>query len=218
MKFSPDFFKATAVCSFGTALCVILTAIFMLLISEDVPGHEDTFFMATEWLRFASVFLGFMAIWGIAARKINSYPALAGTAAIFFMVWMVLALIFRSIRIFGNYYTWQPALADNPDASTKAILDANVNFLSSMTDSIHIVILLCIIIGGTLLGLATFKGRGLERLSSIFLFLYALLGIVRLFGDLGVEWGITSVSFVYPYLRSLDRIVWGLWLWTSAKK
>ena len=213
MVFKSGFFKTVAICSFAAALTIVLQPFIELFVDGDIPGYRDGYAMLIEWLRLASVLLGFMALWGIVAAKLDTHTGYAATALIFFVVWMVLELIFRSIRIFAKLGRWDPALAGNPEGSMSTVLQANINFLGGMTVAFMMVIIACAIIGGSLLGIATWRGDFLDKAVSIFLFLYAALGVVYIVGILGNQFAISVVQTTYHFLRSLDRIVWGVWLW-----
>ena len=87
MNFKPGFFKTVAICSFAAALTVVLQPFLELFVDGDIAGYRDGYNMLIEWLRFASVLVGFMALWGIVAAKLNSHTGYAATALIFFVVW-----------------------------------------------------------------------------------------------------------------------------------
>jgi hypothetical protein len=66
-------------------------------------------------------------------------------------------------------------------------------------------------------GWATFNGKGTEKLLSCLFLLEAPLTLLIIFsGYAGVAWAGTIITFTYPVLQPVSRLVLGLYLWRSS--
>jgi hypothetical protein len=223
MSFSDKFFKTTAVCAFiGGVLIVVL---WLMSFGFKAPTDIDSAMALTGnnmasaylWIGAITLFFSIVSMWGIAAKKIGAAAGLATTGFLFMFADFVMELISYGIILFP-WNTAAEAYAAADDAS-KAIMKTNVLAgLYGLSWGIMVFGMFCVIIGFVLFGLATWKGKGIEKLVSIFFFLSVIAMVLYGFMPaITIELLANLITWLCPLIYAAAYLLVGAWLWKGTK-
>ena len=217
MNVSRSFYRVAAACSIIAALLAILAEAGQQLSAGAEPRYENILYILSEVFKFCTVLLALVTFLGVALLKRRTHGGLVSAGFMFFFLWGVLEVLFRSFRLFVLIPRWRPALAAANDEATAATLRSHIDVFSDVTFACFVVIVFAALVGAALFGAATWRGKGWEKAASVFFFLYSLLAVAYLAGIFIAHWMFPTLSVVYIFLRVPDRLVWGIWLWRAAK-
>lgn len=221
MTFSRRFYKTAAICS---ALSVITTLmlIFLPRVYGPVQGFEARMavvghpaYVLRSWVYLFHPLLVLTAALGIAAarRRVASGPAVLGFLGFLFWSFTEAAQQALTLRTLDQWRAAWPTA----DEGTRALLQTQIATYDALWDAMYFLLLIGFFLGNTLLGIATWRGRGLTRVVSLFLFAAALLTLTLLSGELKGPVLPDPLGFwVYPALQPLGRLLIAVWLWKAA--
>lgn len=225
MIFSQRFFKTASLAAFPGG--VIIFVFQALQFSYPAPASlEETIallgnpaYNAAQWLHFALIFCMLVTILAVAAKKIDSATGLVTTGFIFFLIDFFSTLLYNSTQLFTIHLNWLPRLAAARSEAEKADILAKISFYNDLTPALFVLIFIGATVGMALYGIATWKGRGLEKVVSV-LFLIAFAGnLVLGVGYYGAQPLLVAAigPVVSVVLGALLALI-GAWLWPTGTR
>lgn len=222
MTFSRRFYRVAAICS-ALSVATTLMLIFLPRVYGPVPDFaarmavvDHPAYVLRSWLYLFHPLIVLVAALGIAAarRRAASGPAVLGFLGFLLWSFTEAAQQALTLRTFDLWRTAWPAA----DESTRALLQTQIATYDALWDAMYFLLLIGFFFGNTLLGIATWRGRGLTRVVSLFLFAAALLTLTNLSGELKGPVLPSPLGFwIYPALQPLGRLLIGVWLWRNGE-
>jgi hypothetical protein len=152
----------------------------------------------------------------LAAALWHRYRTLAALGLLWFILWGFTELLGVSINIWAVnivvacwFRRGRCRQSGNPPSKPAGF--------SAIWDAMFFLLLVAFFLGTMHFGLATVRGRGLERLVGILLLLAAPLTLGILIGGYtSMTWLNPVTDWVYPALQPVSRALMGLWLWQQS--
>ena len=227
MNFSNNFFKSMSVCA---VVGGILMIIYLLLsfgytipanLEEEIALQDNTAYTTAQWIHLALLLLFVATFWGVVGKKIDTAAGLATTGFIFCMIDLLPNMVFNSIQIFGFNYNWASKYAEATDEAVKAGLMAKMGFFYDASYAVMFLFFVGWLIGLFLFGLATWKGKGMEKVVSIFFFLVFLAELLMFIGFFGrIAWlgGLIMLFWIAVIALAILFFLVGAWLWQGKRE
>jgi len=125
-------------------------------------------------------------------------------------------LVYTSIGIFTFNYTWAAKLTDEASEATRTMLMTNMSGFFDLAGGLMFIGTVSFAIGSLLFGIATWKGTGLEKALSAFLFLVVIVEILSVIGHYGNQaWLASALMIVSPIVWVVVFFVSAAWFWKS---
>jgi hypothetical protein len=182
----------------------------------QVALHANPFYMARLWVYFAHPFLVLTAAWGVAARKLDDAAGAATTGFLFFGFWGFTEAAQQALSLIALNFTWRASYARSTDEALRTMLRTNIFGFDAIWDALFFLLLIGFMLGNLLYGVATRRGIGLEKvLSGLFFFIsaFTLLNVLRSYAGAAVL--PSFLSWIYPVVQPIARVLIGIWLWQS---
>lgn len=221
MKFSPNFYRAAAVCSVVTAVTTLLL-IFLPSFFAPVEGFEgrmarvhDPAYQLRSWVYFIHPFLVLMAALAVAMRIRTFRPGLAVVGLIAMMLWAFTEAAQQGMTLYA-FDKWRVAFA-TADEATRAQIRTLTMMYDGLWDGMYFLLLVGFAIGNLCFGLTLLRLDGLGRIVGAFFIAACVLTLTIIWSELG--WGRLPdplASWSYPAIQPLGRTLIGVWLWRMA--
>lgn len=221
MTFSHRFYKAAALCS-AISVVTTLMLIFLPRVYGPVSGFEERMavvghpaYVLRSWAYLVHPLFVLVAALGVAAsrRRVAGGPAAIGFLGFLLWAFTEAAQQALTLRTFDLWRAAWPAA----DEDTRVLLRTQIATYDALWDAMYFLLLIGFLIGNVFLGIALWRGRGLARVVSLFLFGAALLTLFILSGELKGPALPSPLDFwLYPALQPLGRLLIAVWLWRVA--
>lgn len=219
MNFSNGFFKTMSVCSYLAGLLVL---VFLLLnlcypapsgVADLIELQGNLAFRAALWTNLVIMFFVLASFWGVAARKINSAPGLATTGFIISLIDFLPGMILNSTQIF-TVQVWAERAALTSDEAERAQFLSNIGTLYASMSGLMFLMFVGALVASILLGTATWKGDGTEKVVGFFYFFLAAGTVMRGAGAYGgLRWLSGITAWAVPVVAGILFFAIGVWLW-----
>ena len=218
MKFSASFYRATAICSFISAV----TTLFLIFLPK-IYGPADSIdarvalihhplYQLRAWSYLFHPFFTVTAALGVAVALRNSAPGRMLTGFLGFLLWAFTEAAQQALSLVV-YQRWAAAYPQ-ADAAGREVLRLQIASYDNLWDAMFLLILLAFLAANILYASATIRGQGLTRLLGIFYFGAAFLTLLIISSELhGPALPPAIATWLYPLLQPVARFCIGLWLW-----
>ncbi|MGI9543627.1 MAG: hypothetical protein ACR2MX_10240 [Cyclobacteriaceae bacterium] len=214
--------KIAAVCAISTTI----TTFFLWLLpqfyqapqtfEEGVALASNSFYLSRLWVNLLHIPLALTGYFGLAYILRNRELPKVSLGMIWFLVWGLTEMIGVSSLIFSVNGEWRSGYLLAGEAEQLA-LQSRIEAALSIWDSLFFVLLIGFLLGTTLYGWATWKGKGLEKLLSYCFWLAVPLTLLIIFSKYAqVEWAGQVTSWIYPLLQPFSRFILGLFIWKQS--
>ncbi len=224
VHFSQRFFKVAAICAYAST-AIWLTA-WIATFFFDIPADMEADialrgnFAMTLWAAMSIAFLFplIVKMWGVAGMKMDTSAGLVLSGMFF-----VLGEFLTELIAWGVYLlAWDKGvvkyLAESDVVMKTALKNNLLTGLYDTSNSFAWVGAVCLIVWSLLFGMATWKGKSLEKVVSLFLFVTAIWMMISLSGNYG------GPGWLIDWLPNFDHLIWaalnffiGAWLWKGKK-
>jgi hypothetical protein len=223
--FDRRFYLALAVCSFFAAIGPMLS--YGLSFTHPQPAsweelvalHSSTAYMARQWIVLTQVFMMFLALGGLAAKKLSTRPSLAVSAFVFLFFWEILELLPRSIELFAVNLHLAPSYFSATTDAARTMYETNIRALDSIIDAFAYPRPYFWMVTHLLLGFALWGKNRLEKTLAIVMFLnfgrLLLAQGLRPLGDFSFLFVIDPYTF-FVILMVIQFTLLGYWLWKDT--
>ena len=219
MHFSRTFFRTAAVCSIASALTTLLLIFLPRLVArpsgfdERMALYANPAYALRSWTYLVHPFLVLVAAWGVVAKRHRRSTGAVTTGFLFFVLWAFTEAAQQALTVVAFDRTWRASYAA-ADEAARAVIRTQVATYDALWDAMYFLVLIGFLLANILYGVATWRGRGLERVVSTLYFAAAGLTLALLSGELsGPELPPTVEFWLYPALQPLARTLIGVWLW-----
>lgn len=224
MNVSTNFLKTSAVCAF---ICGVLMIIWFLTyfghgmptsLEDTIALQDNVAYTVYQWTIFVALLLGLVAILAIAGVKKEATPGLATVGFFAFFIACIMELIVRAIEIFAVNYNWAAAyVAEGTEEAVRTAAWTNMFGFYDIKYALFFIVFVAFVIGLFLYFLATWKGTGNEKGSSIFFLLTAIGMLLFLIGIYGMQaWLLAIMIWIVPILWAILYFIVGAWLWQKG--
>ncbi|HEX2219086.1 MAG TPA: hypothetical protein VHG35_09790 [Gemmatimonadales bacterium] len=173
--------------------------------------------MARYWTNLVHIFLALTAYAGAALLLARRSPGSSLLGLLFFLLWGFSELLGVSTILFAVNRTWRSAYTGADPGMQEAYRTLLTGF-EAVWDSVFFLLLVAFLLGSLCYGWVARKGVGLERaVGVLFLLAVPLTLAILISGYGGPLWPGVIVSWTYPVLQPLSRVLLGVWLWNSAE-
>ncbi len=213
--------KIAGIAAIATAITTFLLWLLPKLydypsdINESVLLVNNPYYMGRLWVNFFHIPLAITAYFGLAYKLRERELPKVILGMIWFLIWGIVEMVGVSGTIFAVNKTWR---ANYPAASesVQEMLQANIDYYSTIWNSMFFVLLIAFLLGTLFFGWATWKGKGLEKiLSYLFWLAVPLTLLIILSGYFGMSGLDKLVDMTYPVLQPVSRFVLGVFLLKS---
>jgi hypothetical protein len=204
MKFGPTFFKTTSLCAFIAGILAVVEWLMMYHVHLEIDRGslvlgENYFTIAYLWIIAIFSFFMITSYWGITGKKMETTPGLATTGFLFIFTYFVISIITSSIHLFHTG-------------------------VFELITGLECFSLICYVVGAFLFFLATWKGRGIEKIVSLFFLLQLIVFVhwlvFRHFEPYPDAWFSTMLDvtrILHGFVTATFYFLAGTWLWIKAK-
>lgn len=218
MTFSARFYKATAVCSFisaVTTLCLIfLPKIYGPAGSIDarVALIHHPLWQLRAWAYFFHPFFTLTAALGVAVALRRFAPGAMLTGFLGFLLWAFTEAAQQTLTL-TVYQRWAAAYP-GADAAGQQVLRLQIESYDNLWDAMFLLLLVAFLAANILYGGVTVRAHGLTRVLGVFYFAAAFLTLAIISGELkGPALPPQLDAWFYPLTQPIARFLIGLWLW-----
>jgi hypothetical protein len=204
----------SALTTFGVHLLPLLV-LPVAAFDDQIALSVNPAYIFRLWWVIAHILLVLFSMWGAGALKMRSAPGATGFGLFGFLLFG-LAELFRTSLALNAVNAWRSAYAAASDESARAILKALLTAWPRVGTALFFLMILGFFFGNLCFGLATWKGRGLEKAVSFALLAWAGISACVLAAEFGgvawlepPEW--LSITW-QPAVRALVAV----WLWRAA--
>jgi hypothetical protein len=212
------------------AICTGLSAITTFLLwwlprqvpppqdfAQAVALHANPYHLARLWVNFVHIFLALAGYAAAAALWMRRMPGLAVAGFLCFFGWGLTELLGVSANLFAVNGTWRAQYAA-ADPALQQILRTQITGFAAVWHAMFFLLLVFFLLGTLSLGLAAWRGRGLERAVGVLLLLAVPLTLVIMLGGYtNISTFSAFVGWVYPVLQPISRATLAVWLWQQAR-
>lgn len=222
MEFGRRFFHGVAICSIASAV----TTLGLIFLPRAIPDpstfeermalHAHPVHILHAWVYLVHPFLTLLAAWGVVIKRLRESTAAVTTGFIFFLLWGFTEAGQQAMTIVA-YDGWRASYAA-ADEATREIIRVQVATYDAAWNAMWVIIVMAFILANTLFGIATARGRGIERWISVLYFAAAALSVFLLTDFFGAPLLPAAVlTWSYPLLQPLARTLIGVWLWRGLE-
>jgi glucan phosphoethanolaminetransferase (alkaline phosphatase superfamily) len=180
---------------------------------EAVQLSANGYYVARQWVNLFHIPLALAAYFGFAYKVRHRALPAAGFGFVWFVIWGAIEMLGISGIIFAVNKTWR-AQYPASDEATRKVLQSSIENFYTVWDSMFFVLLIAFLMGTILYACAANVGSKLERILSFTFWLGSVLTVfIILSGYAGAGWADAPVSFIYPILQPLNRILIAFFLW-----
>ena len=225
MNFKDSFFKSMAICSL---LAGILGGLALALdfgyesagdFDYQMELKDNPFYIGRSWIVLIMMVFTLLAFWGTTAAKLDKAAGLATTGFIFFFVYCFINICTSALGIFTINNNWAQRYMSTTDGAVRTLMQNQISGLQSILAGFVFVILLTLCAGTLLHGMATWKGRTLEKIASVFFllnFVTALLWSIAFYAGWG--WLKDPMTWATRILWIILFLVIAIWLWKGREQ
>jgi hypothetical protein len=221
-RFSPNFYRTAAVCSW---LSAVTTLLLIFLPEWYAPGDsfdarmarvQDPAYVLRSWVYLLHPFLVVAAALGVALRlrRVAASWVLPGLLA--FLLWGGTEAAQQALTV-AAFDTWRVAYLAG-DEAVRSTMVLRTALYDDLWDAMYVLLLIGFMFGNGLYAAATLRIPGLTRVLGVFYTLAALLTLTLLlpeFGGPALPGPLNS--WLYPAVQPLARALIGLWLWRVVR-
>ncbi len=225
MDFGKTFFRLMGICSFVTAALQIISWIlsksftFPLNFNEHVAMMSNPYYPAQMYAVVISLFFTLPVYWGITVKKMNTHAPFVLTAFIFMIIWWISDMMNHSLRLFFVHNDLVVSYSHATSEIAKINIQSLYNHMDGIFRSLSFARIPLILVGTFLYFLATWRGRGLEKIVSILLlitFLQEILYFVNY--NVGLTWLFEIIDPFHEAVAVPTRLAIGAWLFFGDTK
>ena len=219
---SSGFLKAAACCALASAITTFL--LWLLPRMYEAPANfeasislaSNPYYLALKWVNLLHIPLALFAYTGLAVLLFRKAPAKTVFAMLWFGIWGAIEMIGMAITLFSVNF-WRRSYTSADDA-TKLTLQKHIDFFSSIWNSMFFVLLIAFLLGTIFFALATWKGKGLEKiLSYLFWLAVPLTLLIMLNGYAEQQWAGQITGYIYPVLQPISRALMGVYIFMGIR-
>lgn len=225
MNFGQSFFRSMSICSLLAGLLGFTAWLLSFAyapphtLEEEITLHSNLFFSCRLLLLLAMLFLVEITFLGVAAKKIKTVPGLATTGFIISLIHFMVETPLAVIEIFTLNHNWFPRLAVETNEATRDALINNINTFKDISGAFIIIILITLLAGTLLYGIATWKGKIAEKVVSYFFFISFISLAVWAIGYYGqLQWLSSCAQTVIITSWFILFFLIAIWLWREAEE
>jgi hypothetical protein len=218
MRFTRNFYRATAVCSVissaTTLLLIFLPKFYGPVTSLEVRIEvvEHPLYQLRAWAYLLHPFMVMAAALGVAAALRRTAAGLVVPGLLGFLLWGFTEAAQQTLTLTA-FHRWA-ADYRTADMALRETLRTKIAVYDALWDSMFLLVLLGFLAGNVLYGIATLHERGLTRTISWLYFAAAFLTLTILSGELrGPTLPDIVSAWLYPLLQPAARFLIGVWLW-----
>ena len=218
MIFSTRFYRATAICSFVSAvttLCLIFLPKFYgpaASIDARVALIHHPLWQLRAWAYLLHPFMTLTAALGVAVALRRSAPGAIIAGFLGFLLWAFTEAAQQALTL-TVFQRWAAAYPQ-ADAAGREILRLQIAAYDNLWDAMFLLLLLAFLAGNILYGSVTVRSRGLARVLGVFYFGAAFLTLAIISSELkGPTLPPPLEAWFYPLTQPVARFLIGLWLW-----
>ena len=222
MSFSRNFYRATAVCSFisavTTLLLIFLPKFYGPLTSLElrVEAVEHPLYQLRAWAYLLHPFMVMAAALGVAAALRRTAASVAVPGLLGFLLWGFTEAAQQTLTLTA-FHRWAAAYP-TADMEVRETLRTQIAVYDALWDSMFLLLLFGFLFANILSGIATLHGNGLTRTISWLYFAAAFLTLTILSGELrGPTLPDIVSAWLYPLLQPPARFLVGVWLWRVSE-
>ncbi|GAB4039465.1 hypothetical protein [Spirosoma gilvum] len=222
-------FKVAACCAVLSALTTFLLWYLPRQYSPPSTPEEswqlatNGFYMAKNWVNLFHIPLTLTGYAGLTFYIFSQASTLTHTsfkaflAMIWFIIWGLIEMVGMAIIIFTVNQNWRAAFP-SANAAGKGAIIAQINVFNSVWDSLFFVLLLAFLFGSLFIAWATWSFSQLRILSYLFWLAVPLTFFIIIQNYADVSWAAGLVTWIYPILQPLSRLMLGVFLWRNFDK
>jgi hypothetical protein len=220
MRFTPAFYRVTAICSFASAVTT-LGLIFlpeMFAPAENFAARmarvSDPVYRAYAWVYFVHPFLVVAAALGVAMRLRREAAPLVVPGLLAFLLWGATEAGQQALTVMA-FNPWRLAwLAGDP--VVRATMELRTAMYDGVWNAMYFLLIIGFFIANSFYAVALWRGQ--DRLSRVVGALYAAAAALTLQIIImevgGAQLLPDAVDFwLYPLIQPLARTLIGVWLW-----
>ena len=220
MRFSASFYRATAVCSFISAVTTLLLIFLPKFygpadsIDARVALIHHPLWQLRAWNYLFHPFFTLAAALGVAVALRHSTPGRIVAGFLCFLLWGFTEAGQQALTLMV-YRRWAAAYPQ-ADAAGREVLQLQIASYDNLWDAMFLLLLIAFFAANILYGCATIPGQGLTRLIGIFYFGAAFLTLSIISNELsGPALPPSLEAWIYPLTQPAARFCIGLWLWRA---
>jgi hypothetical protein len=218
MRFTQNFYRATAVCSFisaaTTLLLIFLPKFYGPLTSLElrIQVVQHPLYQLRAWAYLLHPFMVMAAALGVAAALRRTAPGTVVPGLLGFLLWGFTEAAQQALTLTA-FHRWAAAYR-MADLAGRETLRTQIGVYDALWDSMFLLLLFGFLLANIFYGIATLHGRGLTRTISWLYFAAAFLTLTILSGELrGPTLPDVVSAWFYPLLQPVARFLVGVWLW-----
>jgi hypothetical protein len=221
-RFSPNFYRTAAVCSW---LSAVTTCLLIFLPEWFVPADsfdarmarvQDPVYVLRSWVYLLHPFLVVTAALGVALRLRRTAASWVLPGFLAFALWASAEAAQQTLTL-AAFDPWRLSyLAGDP--AVRSTMELRTALYDDLWDAMYVLLLISFMIANASYGCATLKIPGFTRALGVFYMLAALLTLSLLvpeFSGPGLPEPLNS--WAYPAIQPLARAAIGTWLWLTVR-
>jgi hypothetical protein len=169
------------------------------------------------WLVFLSFFLLPVFVSAVVANVREERRPLASAGGVFFLIFILVELLYRSVELFAVVGTWVPTLLSEADPMRRLVLDAQITAFDQSVRAWYFVLMGCQLLGSLVLAAAVFERSAWNVLVAGMFGVNAARLLLRLLENYaGMTWLQPANTTIYTPAVSLFFLSVGSWLWRAG--
>ncbi len=225
MEFGKTFFRIMGICAFASAVfqsiswVLAKSFIYPADFNEHVAMISNPYYPAQMYVILLSLFFHLPVYWGMTVKKINTHASIVLTAFILILIWWLLDMINHSLRLFFIHNDLILGYFQATNEITKSVIQAGYKHMDGIFRALAFARIPLILVGTFLYYLATWRGRGLEKIVSIFLlitFIHEILYFINY--NVGLTWLFDIIDPFHEFVAVPTLLAIGAWLFFGDTK
>lgn len=223
MRFSPTFFRVAAVCALLSAITTFGVHLLPRLVPPPVT-FEDQIALAVNpayvfrlWWVLAHILLVLFSMWGFAAAKLPSAAGPAGFGLFGFLLFGLAELVRTSLAL-NSVNAWRGLYAAAPDETARAMLRGYLLAWPQVGNALFFLLALGFFLGNLCFGIATWRGRGLEKAVSSVLLVWSAISLAGIASEYGGQAWLELPEWVAVTYQPAARTLVAVWLWREGSR
>lgn len=223
MRFSATFFRVAAVCALLSAITTFGVHLLPLLVPPPVT-FEDQIALAVNpayvfrlWWVLAHILLVLFSMWGFAGAKLPASAGPVGFGLFGFLLFSMAELVRTSLAL-NAVNAWRALYASGSDETARAMLRENLLSWPQVGNALFFLLILGFFLGNLCFGIATWRGRGLEKTVSVALLVWSAISLAGFASEYGGQAWLELPEWVAVTYQPAARTLVALWLWREGSR
>ncbi len=223
MKPSPALLRAAAACALLSGVTTFGVHLLPLLVppvvtfDDQIALSVNTAYIFRLWWVVAHILLVLFSMWGFGVAKLRTAPGAAGFGLFGFLLFGLAELV-RTALALNAVNGWRKAYAAASDEAARAFLRGLLSAWPGIATALFFLMILGFLIGNLGFGIATWRGRGLEKAVSVALLAWAAISLCVLAAEFGGAAGIAPPEWLSVTYQPAARFLVAVWLWRRARE